>query len=404
MLLLLRHLPSLFADHSRSISTLSERLNSTLKSRSLPILYDYLNPQASHLLTTTLLSYLPFLSTTTSTRLPSTASPHPLPPAHHLVYFPTPTTPSSLLPDGTDTLHSPGEPFTHRLWAGGHIRFPAAGGPLLNGARAALVETIRHVRISGPPGSEKVFVGIERRVVAPVEDGKAAAAAAAEEKEDDPHIRARVCKEQNEADQDDSILSERRDLCFLRPESTNIRHPDTFDTAASLPPPPLLRPLKPPPNPQFIHHLIPDPVLLFRFSALTYNAHAIHLDPLYTRAVYRQPALLVHGPLLLTLMLTCLKHELEKSGSERARSLVREIRYRCLAPVYVGEGIRICGRKVGKKSTSGSGSGEVGQEREEQQQQQQQQQEWEVWVEKGGDAGAPPALTVRGTVRTTACG
>lgn len=47
----------------------------------------------------------------------------------------------------------------------------------------------------------------------------------------------------------------------------------------------------------------PDPVALFRFSALTYNAHRIHYDAAYAREVEGYPGLVVHGPLLALLTL-----------------------------------------------------------------------------------------------------
>ena len=47
----------------------------------------------------------------------------------------------------------------------------------------------------------------------------------------------------------------------------------------------------------------PDPVALFRFSALTYNAHRIHYDAAYAREVEGYPDLVVHGPLLALLTL-----------------------------------------------------------------------------------------------------
>ncbi|MBI1250599.1 MAG: acyl-CoA dehydrogenase [Alphaproteobacteria bacterium] len=40
-----------------------------------------------------------------------------------------------------------------------------------------------------------------------------------------------------------------------------------------------------------------DPVLLFRFSALTFNGHRIHYDRTYATEVERYPGLVVHGPL-----------------------------------------------------------------------------------------------------------
>lgn len=49
--------------------------------------------------------------------------------------------------------------------------------------------------------------------------------------------------------------------------------------------------------------LVPDPPMLFRYSALTYNAHRIHHDQPYARDVEGYPGLVVHGPLLALLLL-----------------------------------------------------------------------------------------------------
>ena len=49
--------------------------------------------------------------------------------------------------------------------------------------------------------------------------------------------------------------------------------------------------------------ITPDPVLLFRYSALTFNGHRIHYDRGYARAVEGYPGLVVHGPLLATLLM-----------------------------------------------------------------------------------------------------
>ncbi len=327
-----------------------------------------------------LAEFLPFLSADLSPRLPSTYFPISLPIGHHLVYFPTPARPSSLLPDGTDTLHSPGEPFTNRLWAGGHLRFLEEDKPLLDGSRVAIVEGIRSVRESGQAGAEKVFVGIERRV-AHVKEG-----------EDDLKVRKRVWTE-DEAKQGEAIIIERRDLCFLRPETTSKDEPSSSsktakDTASH-------RSIPSPSNPDFTHTLTPTPHLLTRYSALTYNAHAIHLDPLYTMIEYNQPGLLVHGPLLLTLMLSCLRHELEKH--ER---IITEISYRCLSPVFVGEKISVCGKRLTTKS------GKKEDAKGDQKDDLARGDGWEVWIEKGGaeqqggEQATTPALAVRGTVRT----
>jgi 3-methylfumaryl-CoA hydratase len=72
-----------------------------------------------------------------------------------------------------------------------------------------------------------------------------------------------------------------------------------------------------------------DPVLLFRFSALTYNAHRIHYDREYARAE-GYPGLVVHGPLQALLMA-----ELARPGlPERC-----EYSYRLVAPLFDDQGL-----------------------------------------------------------------
>ena len=49
--------------------------------------------------------------------------------------------------------------------------------------------------------------------------------------------------------------------------------------------------------------MVPDAVLLFRYSALTFNGHRIHYDMPYVRDVEGYPGLIVHGPLTATLLM-----------------------------------------------------------------------------------------------------
>jgi len=48
--------------------------------------------------------------------------------------------------------------------------------------------------------------------------------------------------------------------------------------------------------------ITPDPVVLFRFSALTFNSHRIHYDRSWASEVEGYPGLVVHGPLTTTLL------------------------------------------------------------------------------------------------------
>lgn len=192
----------------RAYSSLAERLQLELTTRRIPLFYDYLHPQPSHLLNLSLCDLLPQTGSTpvhANTTLPSITNPSPLPLGHHLIYFPPQVTLSQLLPDGTDILHTPGDPFHRRLWAGGNLRFPAPT-PLLNGQRAVCIESIRNVAVKGREGDEKVIVTIERRV------------GSVPEGEDEAQTRNRIWTE-DKAHAGEASVIENRDLIFMRTKS-----------------------------------------------------------------------------------------------------------------------------------------------------------------------------------------
>lgn len=58
-----------------------------------------------------------------------------------------------------------------------------------------------------------------------------------------------------------------------------------------------------PPRAEFRHAMHADPVLLFRYSALTFNGHRIHYDRSYVTEVENYPGLIVHGPLQASLLI-----------------------------------------------------------------------------------------------------
>ena len=63
--------------------------------------------------------------------------------------------------------------------------------------------------------------------------------------------------------------------------------------------------------------ILPDEVLLFRYSALTFNGHRIHYDRPYATGVEAYPGLVVHGPLIATLLLDLLRRELPLATLQR---------------------------------------------------------------------------------------
>ena len=80
-----------------------------------------------------------------------------------------------------------------------------------------------------------------------------------------------------------------------------------------------------------------DPVLLFRFSALTFNGHRIHYDRAYATEVERYPGLVVHGPLQAILLLEAAKR---RHPDRRPASY----RFRGLRPLFDFDRVTLSGR------------------------------------------------------------
>ncbi|RFP77315.1 MaoC family dehydratase N-terminal domain-containing protein [Hydrogenophaga sp. SNF1] len=83
--------------------------------------------------------------------------------------------------------------------------------------------------------------------------------------------------------------------------------------------------------------LVPDPVMLFRFSALTYNGHRIHYDRDYATREEFYPALVVHGPLLATLLL-------DLAARERPGAVPTHFGFRAQRPAFDTGALRLNGR------------------------------------------------------------
>ncbi len=83
-----------------------------------------------------------------------------------------------------------------------------------------------------------------------------------------------------------------------------------------------------------------DPVLLFRFSALTFNGHRIHYDRAYATEVERYPALVVHGPLQAVLLFDAAsRHAPERTPAAFA--------FRGLHPLFDVDAVTVNGRARG---------------------------------------------------------
>jgi 3-methylfumaryl-CoA hydratase len=87
--------------------------------------------------------------------------------------------------------------------------------------------------------------------------------------------------------------------------------------------------------------LTPDPRLLFRYSALTFNTHRIHYDAPYAEQVERYRGLVVHGPLTASLLLQLAAQEL---GENRLRTF----QFRGLSPAIADEPLHLVMRAKGE--------------------------------------------------------
>ena len=81
---------------------------------------------------------------------------------------------------------------------------------------------------------------------------------------------------------------------------------------------------------------VPDDVLLFRYSALTFNGHRIHYDRRYVTEIEGYPGLIVHGPLIATLLLESLREQIPEAD-------IVKYEFRAVRPLFDIHPFSICG-------------------------------------------------------------
>jgi 3-methylfumaryl-CoA hydratase len=90
--------------------------------------------------------------------------------------------------------------------------------------------------------------------------------------------------------------------------------------------------------------IIPSEPLLFRYSALTFNSHRIHYDRPYAMQEEGYPGLVVHGPLMATLLLNL-------TASELGANKLSSFSFRGQAPAFANAAIYLVGRQEGENIT-----------------------------------------------------
>jgi len=210
----------------------------------------------------------------------------PIPPGWHWLYFLEAKPASELGHDGHTKRGGflPPVPLARRMWAGGRIEFRR---PLRIGETLRRDSEIVAVEPKRGKSGNLVFVTVRHTVIASGE----------------------------------TATIEEHDIVYR-------------EAARPAGPPPQGRPA--PSDPEWRREVRADAVMLFRFSALTFNGHRIHYDLDYARNEEHYPALVVHGPLQAILMLDLARRQ--------ERRPVSKLDYRALHPVFHTEILTVNGR------------------------------------------------------------
>jgi 3-methylfumaryl-CoA hydratase len=210
-----------------------------------------------------------------------------LPPLWHWIYF-WPLAPQSEIgPDGHPRRGGflPPVPLPRRMWAGGRLRFQT---PLALEGEATRTSRILDVTAKSGKSGSLAFVTVRHEYA---QDGGLA-------------------------------LSEEHDIVYRG-------MPETGRAGPAGKPAPVLA--------MWSRTIEPDPVLLFRYSALTFNGHRIHYDRSYVTEVEGYPGLIVHGPLVATLLLDLLARNMPQAR-------VKEFDFRAVGPLFDIEPFDVCGQ------------------------------------------------------------
>ena len=211
-----------------------------------------------------------------------------LPPLWHWMGWTPDTSMAGLGPDGHPAKGGflPPVALERRMWAGGRLQFLSSlriGQPMQRRS-----EILKVSEKTGSAGA-MVFVTVGHQTYGP--DGLA--------------------------------VAEEQDIVY-------VAMPQTF-----APPPPIAAPAKA----VWVETLMVNTARLFRFSALTFNAHRIHFDLPYAQDVEKYPGLVVHGPLQAMLLM-------EASRRHRGGALPESFRFRGVRPLFHFNTLRLIAQGV----------------------------------------------------------
>ncbi len=217
-----------------------------------------------------------------------------LPPLWHWLYFLPRPQRSQIGPDGHAARGGflPPVPLPRRMWAGGRLQWH---DPVLVGDRIERVSRVEDVSTKSGKTGDLVFVLVKHAI-----------------------STARGL-----------AISEEHDIVYRGAPAAGSVQPT---------PPPART------DEAWSQRIEPDDVLLFRYSALTFNGHRIHYDRRYVTEVEGYPGLIVHGPLIATMLVELLR-------THRPGARLAGFSFRAVSPLFDIASFEVCGKPEGDGST-----------------------------------------------------
>ncbi|BEJ13997.1 hypothetical protein CspHIS471_0311710 [Cutaneotrichosporon sp. HIS471] len=225
-----------------------------------------------------------------------------LPKGHNLIYWQPSAFMDQLAADGTSTEYNAPEPYSRRMWAAGSWEWRRDAG-LTVGGKVCQSTVIKDAEVKGP----MMFVYTQRDLY------------------------------DSEKPEGDWAIRETRTHVFfpdMKKSEEGTNKPKKKPMALDMP------------DPAYEHVYTPTSPLLFRYSAMTWNAHKIHYDLDWTRQVEGHPDLVVHGPLTAQLLV-----ETANNAADDVAGILKKFEYRATHPMYVNKPIKLRAAWLGARGS-----------------------------------------------------
>ncbi len=230
------------------------------------------------------------LSATLDLPVPAAPPGTPLPPLWHWLYFLPVQRQSELGPDGHPRRGGflPPVPLPRRMWAGGRLRW-SPDNPVRVGDAVRRTSRIESVTHKAGRSGDLIFVLVKHEV----------------------HNATGLA------------ITEEHDIVYRAAARPGDAQPSPAAAEQGA---------------AWQREVVPDDVLLFRYSALTFNGHRIHYDRRYVTGVEGYPGLIVHGPLIATLLADLVRRQLPGA-------FMRSFDFKAVRPTFDLHPLRVNGRR-----------------------------------------------------------